>query len=89
MTSSKSTTIRGIQSLLAGIALMSALLASAAPVQAEATVSRFSGEQTETFTAPLEGCLPEDLVGTVTITETFYGQAVETGHHVFAIHLVN
>ena len=84
-----STTIRGIQFLLAGIALMSALLASAAPAQAEATVSRFSGAHTETFTAPLEGCLPEDLVGTVTVTETFYGQAVDTGNHVFTIHFVN
>ena len=68
---------------------MGALLASGALAQAEATVSRFSGTHTETFTAPLEGCLPEDLVGTVTLTETFYGQAVDTGNNVFTGHVVN
>ena len=70
-------------------ALVGSLLISAGPAHAEATVSRFSGTQTETFTAPLEGCLPADLVGAVTLTETFYGQVVDTGKNVFAVHAVN
>jgi hypothetical protein len=47
--------------------------------QAQATVFRFEVTQTFTFDAPLEGCLPEDLVGSVTVTETSTGQVVDTG----------
>jgi hypothetical protein len=60
-----------------------------APAHARATVTRFFGSHTETFTAPLEGCLPEDLVGTVTVTETSTGQVVETGRDVLTVHGVN
>ncbi len=50
---------------------------------------RFSGTQTDTFTAPLEGCLSDDLVGTVILTETSTGQVVDTGQNVFVVHGVN
>jgi hypothetical protein len=83
-----SVTVRGVQCAVTGAALVGSLLILAGPAQAEATVTRFSGTQTETFAAPLEGCLPEDLVGTVTLTETFYGQTVDTGK-VFTFHGVN
>jgi hypothetical protein len=71
--------VRRVQRSLAGVALVVALLVPAGLAQAQATVFRFSETQTFTFTAPLEGCLPEDLVGTVTLTETSTGQVVDTG----------
>jgi hypothetical protein len=61
----------------------------AIPAQAQATVLHFSSTQTVTFAAPLEGCLPEDLVGTVVLTETSTGQIVDTGKSVFVVHGVN
>jgi hypothetical protein len=73
---------------LSGVALVLALLISAGPAKAQATVFRFFGTQTATFTAPLEGCLPEDLLGTVTVTETSTGQVVDTGG-VFTVRGVN
>ena len=65
------------------------MVISAGPAQAQATVTPVSFTQTETFTAPLEGCLPGDLVGTVTVTETFTGQVVDTGKNVFTVHGVD
>ena len=77
--------VRGIQFLAASAAIAGALLIPAGAAQAQATVFRFSGSDTETFSAPLEGCLPTDLVGNVTLTETTTGQAVDTGK-VFSVH---
>ena len=58
--------------------------------QVEATVFRFSiPPHTETFTGPLEGCLPPDLIGTSTLTETSTGQVVDTGENVVIIHGVS
>ena len=74
-----SSAVRRVQRSLAGSALVVALLVPAGWAQAQATVFRFEVTQTFTFDAPLEGCLPEDLVGTVTITETSTGQVVDTG----------
>jgi hypothetical protein len=62
----------------AAVLSMASLLTFAPSAHASATVDRFFGTQTQTFTAPLEGCLPDDLVGTVTVTETSSGQLVET-----------
>ena len=73
---------------LAGVAVLVALLLPAGAAQAQATVFRFSETHTETSTAPLEGCLPEDLVGTVTLTETSTGQVVDTGK-VYTVRGVN
>jgi hypothetical protein len=72
-------------SSLSGAVLVSALLIPVGPALAEATVFRFSDTETETFTAPLEGCLPEDLVGTVTLTRTSTGQVVESDSGVFTV----
>ena len=79
---------RRIQRSLTGAALLVALLLPAGAAQAQATVFRFSETHTETFTAPLEGCLPEDLVGTVILTETSTGQVVDTST-VFTVRGVN
>jgi hypothetical protein len=84
----RSSTVRRLQRSLAGVALLVAVLLPVGAAQAQATVFRFSETHTETFTAPLEGCLPEDLVGTVTLTETSTGQVVDTGK-VFTVHGVN
>jgi hypothetical protein len=73
----------------AGAAVVLVALMSAAPAQARATVFRFSETHTGTFTAPLEGCLPQDLEGTVTLTETSTGQVVETPGNVFTVHGVD
>ena len=81
--------VRGVQFLGAGAVLVLGLFIPAGAVQAQATVVRFSfGPNTETFTGPLEGCLPPDLIGTSTLTETTTGQAVDTGK-VFTVHGVN
>src|SRR4029450_5397789 len=71
-----------------GAAVALASLMSATPAQAQAVLFQFSDTHTETFTAPLEGCLPEDLLGTVTVTETSTGQVVETDN-VFTVHGVD
>jgi hypothetical protein len=83
-----SSAVRRVQGSLAGVALLVALLLPAGLAQAQATVFRFSETHTETFTAPLEGCLSGDLVGTVTLTETSTGQVVDTGR-VFSVRGVN
>lgn len=81
--------VRGSQCLLACAALVATLFISTGSARAQATVFSFSDTHTETFTAPLEGCLPADLVGTVTLTETSTGQVVDTGHNVFTVHGVD
>jgi hypothetical protein len=78
--------VRGVQFLAASAAIVSALLIPAGAVQAQATVFRFSDTHTETFTGPLKGCLPPDLIGTATLTETTTGQVVDTGKNVFTLH---
>ena len=81
-----SLTVRGIKFLVASAAIAAALVIPAGAAQAQATVFRFSiGPQTEHFQAPLEGCLPADLIGDVTQTETTTGQVVDTGK-VFNVH---
>ncbi|WP_425832025.1 hypothetical protein [Streptomyces fractus] len=71
---------------MAGVVL-GAVAVPALPAQAApASVSRFSITNTETFTAPLEGCLPEDQQGTVTLTETSTGQMVKTAAGVITVH---
>ena len=80
--------VRRVRRSLAGVALLVALLLPAGAAQAQATVFRFSDTHTETFTAPLEGCLPENLFGTGTLTETSTGQVVDTGT-VFTVRGVN
>jgi hypothetical protein len=69
--------------------VVGALFIPAGPAQAQATVVRYFSTHTDTFTAPLEGCLPEDLVGTVTLTETSTGQVVDTGKNVYTVHNVD
>lgn len=83
-------TPRRMVSILATLGLVAGMLAATAgSAQAKATVERFFGTHTDTFTSPLEGCLPEDVVGTVTVTETSTGQVVDTGKNVFTVHGVN
>jgi hypothetical protein len=82
--------VRGVQFLAASAALVSALFIPAGAVQAKATVLRFSfPPHTETITGPLEGCLPPDLIGTATLTETTTGQVVDTGNGVVNVHGVS
>ena len=81
--------VRGVQFLAASAAIVGALVIPAGAAQAQATVSRFTiGPDTETFQAPLEGCLPADLIGNVTQTETTTVQVVDTGK-VFTVHGVD
>jgi hypothetical protein len=81
--------IRGSQCLLACAALVATLFITTGSAQAQATVFSFSFTQTDTYTAPLEGCLPQDLVGTVTFTDTTTGQVVDTGNNLFTVHGVD
>lgn len=62
------------------VAIVALLASMALPAStyAAASVGWFVGTHSATFEAPLEGCLPEDLVGTVTVTETSSGQVVQT-----------
>jgi hypothetical protein len=83
-----STAVRRMQRSLAGAALLVALLVPVGAARAQATVFRFSETHTEDITTSLEGCLPEDLVGTGTLTETSTGQVVDTGK-VFTVRGVN
>ena len=80
--------VRRLHHLLASAVLVGVLLFPSNLAQAKAFVERFSERHTETFRAPLEGCLSEDLVGTVTLTETSTGQIVDTGN-VFTVRGVN
>jgi hypothetical protein len=73
-----------VAALVAGVSFV-----PAGPAQARATIFRISDTHTETFTGPLEGCLPEDLVGAGTLTETSTGRVVDTGKRVFTVHFVN
>jgi hypothetical protein len=75
----RSSAVRRIQRCLAGVVLLAALVLPAGLAHAQATVVRFSESHTQELTTALEGCLPEDLVGTGTLTETSTGQVVDTG----------
>ncbi|MFD0279358.1 hypothetical protein ACFVHB_36445 [Kitasatospora sp. NPDC127111] len=55
------------------------VLAGAAPARAAGAIEHFDVTETETYTAPLEGCLPPDLLGTVTLTEHSTGWVVSNG----------
>jgi|GEM_PF-2761605 len=79
-----------IQSMFAAVALTALVLGPATPANAGAAiVNRESSSHTETFTAPLEFCLLQDLFGQVTITETSTSQSVQTVSDVFTIRFVN
>jgi hypothetical protein len=80
--------VRRLQRSLAGVMLLVALVLPAGFAQAQATVFRFSETHTEELTTALEGCLPEELIGTGTLTETSTGQVVDTGK-VFTVRGVN
>lgn len=70
-----------------GTVLLASLLLPVAPAHAAATVTEFTDvHDTQTFTAPLDFCGDENRVGTVTLTETSVGRAVETDSGVFQIH---
>jgi hypothetical protein len=75
----RSSAVCRIQRCLAGVVLLAALVLPAGLAHAQATVVRFSESHTQELTTALEGCLPEDLVGTGTLTETSTGQVVDTG----------
>ena len=79
--------MRRILALLVTVVGLTVMPAGTA--SATATVFRFSDSHTETFTAPLEGCLPQNLVGVVTLKETSTGQVVDTGKRVFSVRGVN
>src|SRR3954453_2683022 len=64
-------------------------LAVASPAQARAEVTTFTQTNTFKFTGPSDFCLPEDQIGTVTITEVTTGQVTDTGHGVFQVHGVD
>jgi hypothetical protein len=70
-----------------GICLASALLALLVPsmAQAQANVFRFEFQEPLTGSTTLPECLPPDLVGTQTGTETTVGQVTETEHS-FQVH---
>jgi hypothetical protein len=80
---------RSLQALWGAALVGASVSIPAVPAHAEATVFRFADTHTETFTAPLEGCLPQDLVGTFTLTETSTGLVVDTGGGVFSVRGVN
>ncbi|MFJ9824654.1 hypothetical protein ACIRSU_09770 [Streptomyces sp. NPDC101160] len=65
----------------AALAAAAGLLAGAsAPAHAEqVVVDHFDETHTETYDAPLEGCLPAGLVGSVTLTEHSVGKVVRAG----------
>jgi hypothetical protein len=62
-----------------------ALLLPAGLAHAQATVFRFEFQQPLTGTTALPECLPPELVGTQTGTETTIGQVTDTGHS-FQVH---
>jgi hypothetical protein len=70
------------------LAILAAMTFSAS-AYAGASVEWFLGAHSATFQAPLEGCLPADLIGTVTVTETSSGQVVETASGRLVIHGTN
>jgi|tagenome__1003787_1003787.scaffolds.fasta_scaffold19567983_1 hypothetical protein len=80
---------RSYQSLIACGASMAAILLFAGPAHAGAVVSTFTDTETNTYTAPLEGCLPPDLVGTVTLTVTVSLQEVDNPSGGVAVHGTN
>ncbi|MEU2234801.1 hypothetical protein ACH4A8_07100 [Streptomyces vietnamensis] len=67
------------------LTLLTALLTAAPAVAAPGDIDTgtvlvddFDLTRTDTFTAPLEGCLPADLLGTATVTEHSVGRFVRT-----------
>ncbi|WP_426402983.1 hypothetical protein ACN9M0_01795 [Streptomyces sp. R-07] len=67
------------RTLLAAVLAATATTAATAPATAaEVVVDDFDTTRTDTFTAPLEGCLPADLLGTATVTEHSTGRVVRT-----------
>jgi hypothetical protein len=62
-----------------------ALLLPAGLAHAQATVFRFEFQQPLTGTTALPECLPPELVGTQTGTESTVGQVTDTGHS-FQVH---
>ncbi len=67
------------RALLAGVLTASAAASAIAPAAAaDVLVEDFDLTRTDTFTAPLEGCLPADLIGTATVTEHSTGRVVRT-----------
>ncbi|MFF9850897.1 hypothetical protein [Streptomyces litmocidini] len=59
-----------VRTLLAAVLTASAATVALAPAAAaEVLVDDFGLTHTDTFTAPLGGCLPADLLGTATVTE--------------------
>jgi hypothetical protein len=78
-----------IQSMFVAVALTALVLGPITPANAGAIIDRESSSQTETFQAPLEFCLPQDLIGQVTITETSTSQSVQAVSGVFTIRFVN
>jgi hypothetical protein len=70
-----------------GICLVLALLALLVPsmAQAQAIIDRFEFQEPLTGSTALPECLPPDLVGTQTGTETTVGQVTETGQ-TFQVH---
>jgi hypothetical protein len=72
-----------------GAALMGSLLCiPAIPAYAEATLFRFASTHTETFTTPFF-CLPQDVVGTLTLTESSTALVVDTGGNVYSVRGLN
>ena len=90
MYSAESRTLRRVViDLLVVCQVVGVLVLSATSAEAQATILPLYEVHTDVFTAPLEGCLPEDQIGTVTLTETSTGQRVITGERVVTVHGVN
>ncbi|SED99796.1 hypothetical protein [Streptomyces sp. TLI_105] len=70
--------VTAARSLLAAVLTASAAAAAVTPAAAEVLVDDFDVTRTDTFTVPLEGCLPADLLGTATVTEHSIGRVVQT-----------
>jgi hypothetical protein len=71
-------------SSVVGMALLAALVLAPA-AHAQATVFRFQFQEPLPDSTALPECLPPDLVGTQTGTETTIGQVTDTGHS-FQVH---
>jgi hypothetical protein len=67
-----------------GVTLLATLVLAPA-AHAQATVFRFQFQEPLPESTALPECLPPDLVGTQTGTETTIGQVVDTGHS-FQVH---
>ncbi len=73
-----------LPSSVVGMALLATLVLAPA-AHAQATVFRFQFQEPLPDSTALPECLPPDLVGTQTGTETTVGQVVDTGHS-FQVH---